>query len=77
MLHRAFVQAVTREWIWTNPAEHTSPPVVDQREIRSPSRESIMRLLEATKRTPGLHVFFRLAVSTGARRGQLCAPPLV
>jgi integrase len=29
--------------------------------------------LAATHETPGLHAYFRVAVSTGARRGQVCA----
>jgi integrase len=46
---------------------------VDRREIFSPPPAAVARLLAATHDTPGLHAFFRLAVSTGARRGQLCA----
>ena len=73
VLHRALAQAVRWEWIWTNPAEHASPPLVDQREIHSPPPEAVVRLLEASRATPGLELFFRLAAVTGARRGQLCA----
>jgi integrase len=73
VLSRALTQAVRWEWVWTNPARHACPPVAHRREIFSPPPAAVARLLAATHDTPGLHAFFRLAVSTGARRGQLCA----
>ena len=72
-MRRAFTQAVRWEWVWTNPAEHACPPVERRREIFSPPPAAVARLLAATHETPGLHAFFRVAVSTGARRGQVCA----
>jgi integrase len=73
VLRRALTQAVRWEWVWTNPAEHACPPVAQRREIFSPPPAAVARLLAATQEAPGLHTFFRLAVSTGARRGQVCA----
>jgi integrase len=73
VLSRALSQAVRWAWVWTNPARHACPPVAHRREIFSPPPAAVARLLAATYDTPGLHAFFRLAVSTGARRGQLCA----
>ena len=73
VLSRALTQAVRWEWVWTNPARHACPPVAHRREIFSPPPHAVAKLLTATQETPGLHSFFRLAVSTGARRGQLCA----
>jgi len=74
VLHRALAlaQAVRWQWVWTNPAEHASPPIVVQREIHSPSGAAVARLLAATKETHGLHAYFCVAVSTGDRRGQMC-----
>ena len=72
VLHRALAQAVRWQWVWTNPAEHASPPIVVQREIHSPPGAAVARLLAATKETHGLHDYFCVAVSTGARRGQMC-----
>jgi len=73
VLRRALTQAVRWEWVWTNPAEHACPPVARRREIFSPPPAAVARLLAATREMPGLHAFFRVAVSTGARRGQVCA----
>ena len=73
VFRRALSQAVRWEWVWTNPAEHACPPVAVQREIFSPPPAAVARLLAATHDLPGLHAFFCVAVSTGARRGQLCA----
>jgi integrase len=72
VLHRALAQAVRWEWVWTNPAEHASPPVVEHREMFSPPPEAVARMLAATYETAGLHAYFRLSVSSGARRGQMC-----
>ena len=73
VLHRTLAQAVRWEWIWTNPAVHASPPIVDQREICSPPATAVAKLLAATRERPALHAYFALSVSTGARRGQMCA----
>ena len=56
-----------------NPAEHACAPVARRREIFSPPPAALARLLAVTYETPGLHAFFRVAVSTGARCGQVCA----
>ncbi len=72
VLHRALAQAVRWEWIWTSPAEHASPPLVDQREIHSPAPEAVARLFPTARPTPGLELIFRTAAVTGARRGQVC-----
>lgn len=72
ILHRALAQAVRWEWIWTNPAEHARPPKFDQREIHSPPPEAVARLFEASRPTPGLELFFRLA-AVPALDGVSCA----
>jgi integrase len=74
VLHRALAQAVRWEWIWLNPAANASPPRVPPTEIRPPSPDQVMRLLDAVRQEdPALFCFLRLAASTGARRGQLLA----
>jgi integrase len=74
VLHRALAQAVRWEWIWLNPASNATPPRVPPAEIRPPSPEHVVRLLELVRRDdPALFCFLRLAASTGARRGQLLA----
>jgi integrase len=72
VLHRALAQAVRWEWVWTNPAVYATPPIAEQREISSPPPVGVARLLAATSEWFGLHAYFRLAVSSGARRGQMC-----
>jgi len=74
VLHRALAQAVRWEWIWLNPASNASPPRVPPAEIRPPSPEQVVMLLQAVRQDdPALFCFIRLAASTGARRGQLLA----
>lgn len=72
VLRRSLTQAVRWGWVWTDPAEHACPPVAVKREIFSPPPGAVAQLLATTYETPGLHTFFRLAASTGARRGQVC-----
>ena len=74
VLHRALAQAVRWEWLWLNPASTASPPRVPPAEIRSPSVADVATLLRAARlRDKALYVFLRVAVSTGARRGQILA----
>lgn len=74
VLHRALTQAVRWEWLWLNPASTASPPRVPPAEIRPPSPAEVNGLLDAARaRNPALFVFLHLAVTTGARRGQLLA----
>jgi integrase len=74
VLHRALAQAVRWEWIWSNPAATASPPRLEAPEMRPPSREEMVRLLNhvATDQ-PLVHLFLVLAATSGARRGQLLA----
>jgi integrase len=74
VLHRALAQAVRWEWIWLNPASHASPPRYVQAEIRPPSAGEVADLVaHASNVNPSLGLFFLLAATTGARRGELLA----
>jgi integrase len=74
VLHRALSQAVRWEWIWLNPASHASPPRYVPVEIRPPSAREVADLVtHASKADPSLGLFFLLAATTGARRGELLA----
>src|SRR5919106_6309867 len=74
VLHRALAQAVRWEWVWLNPAANASPPRVPPAEIRPPSPDQLVTLLEEVRKdVPALFCFLRLATSTGARRGQVLA----
>lgn len=74
VLHRALAQAVRWEWIWSNPAATASPPRLEPPEMRPPSPQEMVRLLNhvATDQ-PLVHLFLVLAATSGARRGQLLA----
>lgn len=73
VLHAALAQAVKWGWIPTNPADGSSPPRVIQPDLVPPSPAGVPRpLADVATYDPELYVYLRLAVSTGARRSQLC-----
>jgi integrase len=74
VLRRVLNQGVKWGWLPNNPALNASPPKVKRKPITPPRPEQVTRLLaEADRRNPDLGCFLRLAVVTGARRGELCA----
>lgn len=73
VIRSALAQAVRWEWLSYNPAISASPPPVLKKEIRPPSPAQVGKLLAlAAKDFPDLLAFVYLAVSTGARKGELC-----
>lgn len=73
VLRRALQQGVRWGWTETNPATLASPPRVRNRQIESPDPIAVVRLIEAARTTnPDLATFLHVAVTTGARRGELC-----
>lgn len=74
VVHSALEQALKWRWIPFNPADAASPPTPASVDIRPPSPEGVVRLIEiATEAEPEFGLFLRLAAVTGARRGALCA----
>jgi integrase len=74
LIRRLLNQGVKWNWITVNPATRASPPRVIPKNLELPTPEAILRLLAlADERDPDLGCFLRLAVITGARRGELCA----
>jgi integrase len=66
--------AVRLGWLATSPMPGVTPPKVRRREITPPTPEVVGRLLaHASEVDPPLATWLRLAVVTGARRGELCA----
>ena len=64
----------TLKWIETNPAEDANPPRRVETKIHLPTVEGLAKLVEAADLDgPVLGAFVRLAIATGARRGELCA----
>ena len=74
VVRRSLSQAKRWGWVSENVAADASPGRVPRREITPPDPEVTMRLIEqAEAEDPDFGVFLRLAATTGARRGELCA----
>jgi integrase len=67
-------QGVGGEGLVANPADRATPPRARKSEINPPDPAAVRRLIaEADASNPEFGMFLRLAASTGARRGELCA----
>jgi len=75
VLHAALGQGVKWGLIASNPASYASPPPLRRQSINlTAGLQDLSRVLEAAgKVNRALPVFLRVAVATGARRGELCA----
>ena len=74
ILRTALNQAVKWGWLAINPALKATPPRLRRIEIVPPEPKDVLRLIaEADADDPDLAAFLRTAVTTGARRGELCA----
>jgi integrase len=74
ILRRALDQAVKWGWITRNPASLASPPRVTPRDVRPPRPEEVAALINAAwARDPDFGALLWVGVTTGARRGELCA----
>lgn len=74
ILRKALNQAVRWGWVATNPAMQATPPRLRRPEVTPPAPADVLRLIEeADAEDPELSVFLRTSVTTGARRGELCA----
>lgn len=73
LLHAAFAAGVRAKWLASNPVTDSQPPKMPARKVRPPARSEVAAVLEAAASEPANALFFRLALVTGARRGELCA----
>ena len=74
ILSAALNYAVSWGWIERNPADHAHPPKLPRRRALPPRPEQVAELLNAAAATDEeLAVFLWLAVTSGARRGELVA----
>lgn len=74
VLRRALAQAVKWGHLSINPAANASPPREPRHEVTPPDPIEVARLIAAAdETTPPLGCFLRLAATSGARRGELCA----
>lgn len=72
-LSAAFGQGVKWGALTANPALAATQPKAELTEIEPPSPEQIAAALASIEARADIAAFFRLAATTGARRGQLCA----
>jgi integrase len=71
---RAFRQAVMWGWVATNPAVNAPPRLVKPK-LSPPSAAQVDELLRvADDHDPEFGHFLHISASTGARRGEVCAP---
>jgi integrase len=74
ILRTSLNQAVKWGWLVTNPAMQATPPRIHRTEVVLPEPQDVLRLIEAADvEDPDLAVYLRTSVTTGARRGELCA----
>jgi integrase len=74
ILRRALSQGVKWGWLPTNPAALASPPKVLQPDVQPPSPEEVAKLINAAwAADPDFGTLLWVAMTTGARRGELCA----
>jgi integrase len=74
ILSGALDRAVRWGWIAVNPARQAEPPALPRPDPRPPSADEAARLVEAAwSSDPEWGALVWLAMTTGARRGELCA----
>jgi integrase len=73
VLNAAFQGAVRWRWIGRNPLEAMQPPPLPSSNPSPPSPAEAARLLEEAWKDPDWGAFVWTAMTTGARRGELCA----
>jgi integrase len=73
ILSGAFRQAVRWKWVSVNPMPTAQPPAAPTPNPTPPSAAEAARLIEEAFRDHPWGVFVWLAMTTGARRGELCA----
>lgn len=75
ILRSALETAVDWEWIARNPAERAVLPRGPKRQIKPPTTDEVVRLIEAAyeRDWPGFGQYLDLAATVGARRGEIVA----
>ena len=74
IIRGALSRAVKWGWLPANPARDASPPTVRQADLVLPSVDAVAQAVKAAHDyNPAFGLFVRLAATTGARRGELCA----
>lgn len=73
ILSGAFKRAVRWKWVSTNPIKDADPPPAPTPNPEPPTANQAARILDEAFREPAWGSLVWLAMTTGARRGELCA----
>jgi integrase len=73
VLHGAYKKAIRWRWVSTNPVSLAEQPPAPTPDPRPPSADEAARLVEAAWNDPDWGTLVWLTMTTGARRGELCA----
>ncbi|MGF1652915.1 MAG: tyrosine-type recombinase/integrase, partial [Actinomycetales bacterium] len=73
VLSGAYERAVRWRWVAVSPVPSAQPPAPPRPNPTPPSPEEAARILAAAWEDPAWGAFLWLAMTTGARRGELCA----
>ena len=73
VLRGAYKKAIRWRWVSTNPVALAEPPPAPTPDPRPPSADEAARLVEAAWNDPDWGTLVWLTMTTGARRGELCA----
>jgi integrase len=72
--YKALQQAVRWQLVRSNVAEHATPPKSVERDMQPLTKDQTQELLRTARRTqPKLYALYVLAITTGARLGELLA----
>jgi integrase len=73
VLSGTYKKGVRWRWVSSNPLKFASPPAARKPDPRPPSAEEAARILAEAWREPDWGALVWLTMTTGARRGELCA----
>lgn len=73
LLNGAFTRAVRWRWIGSNPVKQAEPPPLPKPDPQPPTPGQAAKIATTAWNDPDWGMFVWLAMTTGARRGELCA----
>jgi integrase len=73
ILSGAYKRALRWRWVSVSPTAQAEPPPAPKSNPQPPSAEEAARIINAAWRDPDWGAFLWVAMTTGARRGELCA----
>ena len=73
ILSGAYKRAVRWRWVSVSPTEQVDPPPMPKPNPQPPTADEAARIITEAWRNPDWGTFLWVAMTTGARRGELCA----